>query len=72
MFAKNDVEQIYQVGNVFVVTDDPRRATQAEVDAMLNAPRAAPALTNGALADVLVAKGVLTAADVAAAKAMAT
>lgn len=37
-FSPQDREQIYQVGSVWVVTDDPARATQAEVDAVLNAP----------------------------------
>lgn len=34
-FAENDPEQIYQVGDKWVVTDDPTRANQAEVDAVL-------------------------------------
>lgn len=63
-FAKNDREQIYQVGDKWVVTDDPLRATQEEVDAVLNAPSQAPRLTDGDLADVLVRKGVLSADDV--------
>lgn len=36
-FAEGDPEQLYQVGSVWVVTDDPSRATQAEVDKALNA-----------------------------------
>lgn len=34
-FAEGDAEQVYVVGNVWVVTDDPAKATQAEVDAAL-------------------------------------
>lgn len=34
-FDQKDREQIYQVGDKWVVTDDPARATQAEVDAVL-------------------------------------
>lgn len=34
-FEPEDREQVYQVGDVWVVTDDPARATQAEVDAAL-------------------------------------
>lgn len=38
VFVDNDSEQIYPVGSVWVVTDDETRATQAEVDAVLNQP----------------------------------
>lgn len=34
-FAPDDVEQVYQVGDKWVVTDDPARATQEEIDAVL-------------------------------------
>lgn len=37
-FESDDREQVYQVGDVWVVTDDPKRATQAEVDAALAPP----------------------------------
>ena len=40
-FAAGDAEQVYVVGGVWVVTDDPTRATQEEVDAAL-APAAPP------------------------------
>lgn len=41
-FAPTDKEQIYKVGSVWVVTDVPARATQAEVDAVLNAQARTP------------------------------
>jgi hypothetical protein len=37
-FGPEDPEHIFPVGAMFVVTDDPARATQAEVDAALNPP----------------------------------
>lgn len=63
-FAKNDPEQIYKVGSVWVVTDDPAKANQAAVDAVLNAPIAKAPISDGALAQILVAKGLLTQQDV--------
>lgn len=36
-FAKDEREQVYQVGSVWVITDDPSRATQQEVDRIVNA-----------------------------------
>ena len=33
-FAEDDREQIYEVGARWVVTDDPAKATQSEVDAL--------------------------------------
>jgi len=60
-FAPEDREQIYQVGELFVVTDDPARATQAEIDAVLNPPKAP---RQQSLAErVLIAKGLATRAD---------
>lgn len=41
-FGRNDPEQIYRVGDKWVVTDDPARATQQEVDAVLDAPPPPP------------------------------
>jgi hypothetical protein len=37
-FGEGDRERVYSVGAVWVVTDNPARATQAEVDAVLNPP----------------------------------
>ena len=37
-FNKNDPEQIYQVGSVWVVTNNSKKATQANVDAVLSPP----------------------------------
>lgn len=34
-FAAHEREQIFQVGDLWVVTDDRARATQAEIDALL-------------------------------------
>jgi len=66
-FQESDLspgEKIYRVGDAFVVTDDPARATQAEVDAVRNAPSAPAPLTADALAAVLIAKGTLASADI--------
>lgn len=60
-FKAEDVEQIYKVGSVWVVTDDPARATQAEVDA-LNAQVAAESAPK-TVAQKLAAIG-LTVADI--------
>lgn len=63
-FDEKDPEHIYRVGSVWVVTDDPKRATQAEVDALINAAAPPPALSEtGQLAQLLEAKGILTAQD---------
>jgi len=35
-FAESDREQIYQVGDKWVVTDDPFKATQENIDLALN------------------------------------
>lgn len=45
-FGPKDAEKIYAVGSVFVVTDDPKLATQETVDAVLNPPIAKPARTS--------------------------
>lgn len=45
-FAPADPEQVYQVGDVFVVTDNPARVTQAEVDKLASASLAAIQETN--------------------------
>jgi len=37
-------EKIYQVGDKWVVTDDPAKANQAAIDAVLNAPAPPPDL----------------------------
>lgn len=60
-FDAKDREQIYQVGAVWVVTDDPKRATQAEVDAVINAP-AAPDVS-GFVLDVKAAMGGIVASN---------
>ena len=39
VFDPEDREQIYKVGDKWVVTDDPTKATQEAVDAVLNAPK---------------------------------
>lgn len=64
-FTPTDKEQIYKVGSVWVVTDDPTKATQTAVDAVLNAPAppADPVITQNQLAAALSAAGV-TAANV--------
>jgi len=59
-------ERIYQVGAHWVVTDQGA-PTQAQIDAVINAPRTA-ALTVEALAETLKAKGVLTEIDLAYAR----
>lgn len=53
-----------------VMSDEEEAAIRAEWAANQAAPSAPaePKLTDGALADLLVAKGILSAADVAAAK----
>lgn len=66
-FDKGDQEQIYQVGDKFVVTDDPARATQAEVDA-LRSPKAPQKSQLDALQDALIAKGTISMADLDAAQ----
>ena len=70
----NPGEKIIKVGDYWIVTDVPERATPAEVDKVLNAPKAAnnPVLTQNQLAAALAAAGLsdrsVTAA-IAAAKA---
>lgn len=59
-FGAADREQIYHVGSVWVVTDDAARATQTEVDKVMNPP---PPPT---VAEKLAAIG-LTMADIKAA-----
>lgn len=61
-FDKTDREQIYQVGNVWVVTDDPAKATQAEVDAVLNPPPTPPKTLDEKLAAVGLTKADIKAA----------
>lgn len=63
-FAQEDPEQIYQVGSVWVVTDDPSRATQTEVDKVLNAtvPASDPSITQSQLRAALVGAGLTEAA----------
>lgn len=63
-FSPEDREQIYQVGSVWVVTDDPTRANQAEIDKVINQAPVAPSLTNGKLASLLVKQGILSQAAV--------
>lgn len=59
-FQKDDREQIYQVGNVWIVTDDPLRATIANVDAVLNPTPAPKSISDGQLAALLVRQNVIT------------
>lgn len=56
-FTPDAPEAVYQVGDVFVVTDDPARATQAEVDAALTVQPPAPRSKE----DILAAIAALTA-----------
>lgn len=64
-FAPEDREQIYVVGAVWVVTDNPAQATQAEVDKILN-PAPPPAKS---VAEKLAAVG-LTPDDIKTATLM--
>jgi hypothetical protein len=56
-FTPDTPEAVYQVGDVYVVTDDPARATQAEVDAALAVQPPAPRSKE----DILAAIAALTA-----------
>jgi hypothetical protein len=51
-FTPDAPEAVYQVGDVYVVTDDPARATQAEVDAALAVQPTAPRSKADILADI--------------------
>lgn len=55
-FAKGDAEQVYVVGGVWVVTDEPHRATQEEVDAALAPPVPLTALEKLQAAGLTVAE----------------
>ena len=68
-FSESDLtpgERIYQVGAHWVVTDQGV-PTQAQIDAVINAPRT-PSLTVEELAETLKAKGVLSQIDLDAAR----
>lgn len=65
-FSKDDPEQIYQVVDKWIVTNDPARATQAEIDAVL-APPVRTQISDGHLAALLVSKKMITEAEIAAA-----
>lgn len=67
VFAKDDPEQIYKVGEKWVVTDNPARAIQSEIDAVLNRPPLKK-ISDGDLAQLLVEHGVISQAAVDAAK----
>lgn len=63
-FAPEDKEQVYQVGDKWVVTDDPKKATQAAIDAVRNQPAASKGISDGQLAAILVGKGLLTQQEI--------
>lgn len=63
-FAPDDREQIYPVGDVWVVTDDPARATQAEIDAVLEAAPPVTPTPVKQLAALLVEKNIVSAEEI--------
>ena len=63
-FTDKDAEQMYEVGAYWVVTDDPSKATQDNIDAVLNAPQPRPKITNDRLAELLVQKAILSQSDI--------